>query len=71
MHWFALLLTLLLGFDEEPAVADVAGGAATYQEKRAATNIQSVPWQMYCNFIVRTIESPGDKVIVVAKRDCN
>ena len=64
MDVLAFLLVLLFG---APAKAVVADTSPEPREQRSV----NVPWPMHCNFIVRVIEGPGDRVVVASKRDCD
>lgn len=66
MSLLALLLALIFGMPDKSADAAEEAGAPREQRR-----ILSVPWPMYCNFIVRVIEGPGERVVVAAKRDCD
>jgi hypothetical protein len=70
MTLLALLLTLLLGPPEAPTEV-VPMGVRGEQVQKRSKRVLSVPWPMYCNYIVRVIEGPGERVVVAAKRDCD
>jgi hypothetical protein len=50
-------------------------GVATPEEETAAgafaTTDVDVPTSMYCSFLLRFVEGPYGRVVVVAKRDCD